>query len=98
LKWQTGQLSFAQATPHFLSVFTALENALRNCVPREILKQYRSKRDEFMIKFDEYRASITVNQIIYANNQSTISSMTQSTQIDAQLRERELYLRYELTL
>lgn len=58
LNWRSGQLSFAQSTPSFRSILVGLEDALKGCVPRESLKRYREKRDEYNRRFDEYRASI----------------------------------------
>src|SRR6266852_4309994 len=61
LGWQTSQLSFAQSQPDFRAILMGLEDAFRDCVPHESLKQYRAKRDEYNRRFDEYRASIVVN-------------------------------------
>jgi tetratricopeptide (TPR) repeat protein len=97
LNWQSGQLSFAQSTPDFRSILMGIEDALKNCVPRESLKRYREKRDEYNRRFDEYRASIIIAPNVEASNQSSISNVSQSVQVNAQLRERELHLRSELT-
>jgi len=97
LNWQAGQLSFAQSTPDFRTILAGLEDALKGCVPRESLKQYRDKRDEYNRRFDEYRAAITISSSVEASEQSSISNVAQSVQVNAQLRERELQLRSELT-
>jgi hypothetical protein len=99
LGWKTGQLSFAQSLPDFRAILAGLEAALKGCVPHQSLKQYRDKRDEYHRSFDEYRATITIHQSVEANDQSSIvSSINQSVQVNAQLRERELHLRAELML
>jgi tetratricopeptide (TPR) repeat protein len=97
LNWQSGQLSFAQSTPDFRSILMGIEDALKDCVPRESLKRYREKRDEYNRRFDEYRASIIITLNVEASDQSSISNVGQSVQVNAQLRERELHLRSELT-
>ena len=96
--WRTGQISFSQTSvAEFRSILAALEDGLKNCVPRESLKQYRNKRDEYISRFDDYRASITIHQSIDAREQSTISNVTQNVEVNAQLHERELQLRFELS-
>jgi tetratricopeptide (TPR) repeat protein len=81
--WEAGQISFTQSgVPGFRAIVAALESALQGCVPRESLKQYRDKRDEYNRRFDGYRDSITSHQ---------------SVQIDSQLLEREMQLRSELS-
>jgi len=97
LNWQSGQLSFAQSTPDFRTILAGLEGALKGCVPRESLKQYRDRCDEYNRRFDEYRAAITISLSVEASEQSSISNVSQSVQVNAQLRERELQLRSELT-
>jgi len=97
LNWQAGQLSFAQSTPDFRTILAGLEDALKGCVPRESLKHYREKRDEYNRRFDEYRAVINISSSVEASEQSSISNVSQSVQVNAQLRERELQLRSELT-
>ena len=96
--WQTGQISFSQkGVPEFRSILAGLENALAGCVPRQSLKQYREKQDEYNRRFDAYRATITIHQSIEASNQSSISNVTQHVQVNAQLHEREVQLRSELS-
>jgi tetratricopeptide (TPR) repeat protein len=97
LNWQAGQLSFAQSTPDFRTILAGLEDALKGCVPRESLKQYRDRRNEYNHSFDEYRAAITISSSVEASEQSSIANVSQSVQVNAQLRERELHLRSELT-
>ncbi len=97
LNWHAGQLSFAQSTPDFRTILAGLEDALKGCVPRESLKHYRDRRDEYNRRFDEYRAAITISSSVEASEQSSISNVNQSVQVNAQLRERELHLRSELT-
>ncbi len=98
LGWKSGQLSFAQSLPDFRAILAGLEAALKGCVPHPSLKQYRDKRDKYNRSFDEYQANITIHQSVEAKDRSSIvSSITQSIQVDAQLRERELHLRAELT-
>jgi len=97
LSWKSGQLSFAQFLPDFRAILAGLETTLKGCVPHPNLKQYRDKRDEYNRSFDEYRTNITIHQSVEAKDRSSIvSSITQSVQVDAQLRERELHLRAEL--
>jgi hypothetical protein len=99
LGWKTGQLSFAQSLPDFHAILAGLEAALKGCLPHQRLKQYRDKRDEYYRSFDEYRATITIHQNVEANDRSSIvSSINQSVQVNAQLRERELHLRAELLI
>ena len=97
LNWHAGQLSFAQSTPDFRTILAGLEDALKGCVPRESLKQYRDRRDEYNRRFDEYPAAINISLSVEASEQSSISNVAQSVQVNAQLRERELHLRSELT-
>jgi tetratricopeptide (TPR) repeat protein len=98
LNWRSGQLSFApRSTPNFRSILVGLEDALKGCVPRESLKRYREKRDEYNGLFDKYRASIIITLNVEASDQSSISNVDQNVQVNAQLRERELHLRSELT-
>jgi tetratricopeptide (TPR) repeat protein len=96
--WKSGQLSFAQSLPDFRVILAGLETALKDCVPHQSLHKYRDKRDEYNRSFDDYRAVITIHQSVEAKDWSSIvSSINQSVQVDAQLRERELQLRAELT-
>ena len=98
LKWQTGQISFDQVgVPDFRFILQGLEDALKVCVPRESFKQYQDKRDEYNSIFYQYRAIITIQQSVEANNQFSISGVNQGIQVNAQLHERELQLRSELT-
>src|SRR6266702_1303949 len=46
-EWQTGQLTFAQSIPDFRIILEGLEDALKGCIPRESLKQYRMQRNDF---------------------------------------------------
>src|SRR5579859_5450617 len=63
--WEAGQISFTQSrVPGFRAIVAALESALEGCVPRESLKQYCDKRDEYNRRFDEYRDSITIHQSV----------------------------------
>src|SRR6266700_3213748 len=91
----SGRVSFTQTTPDFRSMLTALEDAIKGCVQHQHLRQYRVKRDEYIRRFDEYRASISVNQSVYAYDQSIVSNVSQNTQIGTHFRERELHLRAE---
>src|SRR5258708_32532061 len=98
LKWQTGQISFDQVGgPDFRFILQGLEDALKVCVPRESFKQYQDKRDEYNSIFYQYRAIITIQQSVEANNQFSISGVNQGIQVNAPLHERELQLRSELT-
>ncbi len=96
LGWRTGQLTFAQSIPDFRIILEGLEDALRGCIPRESLKQYRKRRNDFNRSFDEYRASITINQTVEAREYASLSEINQSVQFNAELRRRELQLRTEL--
>ena len=64
--WQTGVLAFAHSVPDFRSILDGLEDALKGCVPRQSLKQYRTQREEYKRRFDDYRATITVSSTIEA--------------------------------
>ena len=97
LSWPSGQLSFAQSRLDFRAIVAGLEAALKGCVPRASLNQYRAKRDDYHLRFDDYRSAITVTQRVEASTQSSVSNVTQTTQINIQLHERELQLRSELT-
>jgi tetratricopeptide (TPR) repeat protein len=97
LGWKSGQLGFAQSLPDYRAILVGLEAALKDCVPHQSLQQYRDKRDEYDRSFDEYRVAITIHQNVEASSYSSLSSINQSVQVDAQLRERELHLRAELT-
>ncbi len=95
--WQTGVLAFAQSFPDFRSILDGLEEALKRCVSRQSLKQYRVQREEYNRHFDEYRATITVNQHIEARDSSSVSHIQMNAHVNAELRRRELQLRAELT-
>src|SRR5204862_424456 len=97
LGWKSGQLSFAQSLPDFRAILAGLEAGFKGCVPHQSLQKYRDKRDEYNRSFDEYRATITIQQSVEAKDRSFASSINQNIQVDAQLRERELQLRAELT-
>ncbi len=94
LKWQTGQMNFAL---DFRPILAGLEDAFKNCVPRNGLQQYRTKRDKYNDSFDEYRTSITVNQSVEAREYSSVAGVNLSVQINAELQRRELQLRAEWT-
>ncbi len=98
-QWQFGQMRFAQSAPDFRTVLLRLEDALKGSVPSERLEHYRAKRDEYIRRFDEYKGiSIgSIQQHMEARDQSSIADSPQSIQINAQLREREVHLRSELT-
>ena len=99
-QWQVGQMRFAQSTPDFRTILRGLEDALKGSVPLTRLERYGAKQDEYIRRFDEYKAAISIGSIqqhMEARDQSSIATSPQSIQIDAQLRERELHLRSELT-
>ena len=58
LSWPSGQLSFAQSRLDFRAIVAGLEAALKGCVPRASLNQYRAKRDDYHLRFDDYRAKL----------------------------------------
>ena len=95
--WQTGVLAFAHSFPDFRSILDGVEDALKGGVPRQSLKLYRTQREEYKRRFDEYRASITVNQHIEARESSSVSHIQMQTQVNAELCRREVQLRAELT-
>jgi len=95
--WQTGVLAFAQSFPDFRSILDGLEDALEGCVPRQSLLRYRNQREDYKRRFDEYRATIVVNQHVEATDASSISSSQMHAQVNAELRRREAQLRAELT-
>ena len=97
LGWQAGQISFTQAQPDFRFILARLEDALKGCVTRERLNWYRAKRDKYNERFDNNRTSIIVNQSVEAKGLSSVSDSLQNVQINTQLRERELWLRSELS-
>ena len=95
--WQTGVLAFAQSFPDFRTLLDGVEDGLKKCVPRQSLTQYRTLREEYKRRFDEYRANITVTQTTEAKEASSISHTQQNAQVNAELRRREMQLRAELT-
>ncbi len=94
-EWQTGQLAFAQSIPDFRIILEGLEDALKGCIPRENLKQYRTRRNDFNRSFDEYRATIIISQSIEAKEFASMSGINQNAHVNAELRRRELQLRAE---
>lgn len=91
--WETGQLRFFQSQPDFRTILTGLEDALKGCVTRAGLDQYRKKRDEYIRNFDEYTYSITINQTIGVQEQSSLTGVEMHVGITADLHKRELHLR-----
>jgi tetratricopeptide (TPR) repeat protein len=100
-QWQSGQMRFAQAVPGFHTILLGLEDELKGSVPSARLEHYRAARDEYNRRFDEYKTAINIGSIqqymVASGKQSSIANSPQSIQINAQLRERELHLRSELT-
>ncbi len=94
--YQVGQLRFAQSTPDFRSILEGIEYILKGCVPRESFERYRTKRDEYNRRFDNYRTSITIHQEIEADHHSSIFHVNQNVHVNSQLYEREMQLRSEL--
>src|SRR5258708_8178306 len=64
-------------------------------MPRENLKQYRTRRNDFNRSFDEYRATIIISQSIEAKEFASMSGINQNAHVNAELRRRELQLRAE---
>ncbi len=95
--WHTGTFVFAESFPDFRTILDGLEDALKRCVPRESLKSYRIQREKYKQSFDEYRATITINQQIDAKEAASVSQSQMSASVNAELRRRELQLRAELT-
>jgi tetratricopeptide (TPR) repeat protein len=95
--WHTGVLAFAHSFPDFRSILDGLEDALKGCVPRQSLLLYRRQREDYKRRFDDYRATIVVNQTIQATDASSISNIQMHAQVNAELRRREAQLRAELT-
>ena len=91
--WETGQLHFFQSQPDFRTILTALEDALKGCVSRTSLEQYREKRDEYNRHFDEYTSSITINQTVEAQGHSSISGVDMHVGITVDLLKKEIHLR-----
>jgi len=94
-------MRFAQSVPDFRTILLRLEDALKGNVPSARLEHYRAARDEYNRRFDEYKATISIGSIqqhmVASGEQSSIANSPQSIQINAQLHERELHLRSELT-
>ncbi len=92
-------MRFAQSAPDFHTILLGLEDALKGGVSSARLFHYRAERNEYIRRFDEYKGiSIgSIQQHMEARDQSLIANSPQSIQINAQLRERELHLRSELT-
>jgi len=95
--WQIEQLAFAESMPDFRPILDSLEDALKDCVPRSSLQQYRGKREVYIHSFDDYRTTITIDLKVEAREYSHISDINQNVQVNAELRRRELQLRTELT-
>jgi tetratricopeptide (TPR) repeat protein len=95
--WQAGILSYAQSTPDFRSILRGLEDALKGCVSSQRLLQYRVKRDEYNQRFDEYRATISIQQQIEVRDHASLSDVYQNVQVDIDLPRRENQLRSELS-
>ncbi len=91
--WETGQLSFFQSQPDFRTILMGLEDALKRCVSRTSLDQYRKQRDEYTRHFDEYTSSITINQTIEAQRQSSLSGVEMRVGVTTDLYKREVHLR-----
>jgi hypothetical protein len=64
---------------------------------RPIFKEYRTLCEEYNRRYDEYRATIVVNQHVEATNASSVSNIQMHAQVNAELRRREAQLRAELT-
>ncbi len=96
--WCMGHLAFTQGSdPTFSTILTALESALAGCTPSQPFQQYCTKRDKCISSFDEYRNAIFINVEMRADNSATLSGNMTRIQVDAQLHERELHLRSELS-
>jgi len=99
--WKSGCVNFARAgVTDFRSLLAGIEDALRECVPRESLKLYRIKRDDLCRRFDEYCSTLTignVEQVISAYSSSTVSGVSMNIQVTTELQRRERQLRAELT-
>jgi tetratricopeptide (TPR) repeat protein len=91
--WETGQLRFFQSQPDFRIILMGLEDALKGCVARTSLDQYREKRDAYTRNFDEYASSITINQTIKVQGHSSLSGVDMRVGVTADLQKRELHLR-----
>src|SRR5260370_10641767 len=91
--WETGQLRFFQSQPDFRTILMGLEDALKRCISRTSLDQYREKRDAYTRHFDEYTSSIMINQTIEAQRQSSLSRVEMRVGVTTDLHKRELHLR-----
>ena len=95
--WHTGVLAFVQSFPDFRSILEGLEDALKGCVPRQSFKEYRSQCEDYNRRYDDYRATIVVNQTVQAADASSVSNIQMYAQVNAELHRREAQLRAELT-
>lgn len=95
LNWLTGQINFSQSQSDFRSILTEIEDALKGCVSRQSLKEYRARRDEYNRSFDSYCSFFNISQNVEAKEYSSVSKINLSMQVNAQLRERERQLRAE---
>src|SRR5207302_1710607 len=95
--WRAGVLTFAHYFPDFRTILDGLEDTLKGCVPHQSLLRYRMQREEYKRSFDEYRATIIVNQHVEATDASSVSNIQMHAQVNAELRRREAQLRAELT-
>jgi tetratricopeptide (TPR) repeat protein len=93
--WQTGQLNFAQAKSDFRFILTGLEDAFATCVSQKQLKYFRTRRDEYIRLFDEYRTFISVAQHVEAKEYASLSNISETVQINTDLHKRERHLRAE---
>ena len=66
-------------------------------MPRQSFKEYRTQCEEYNRRFDDYRATIVVNQHVEATDASSVSNTQMHAQVNAELRRREAQLRAELT-
>ena len=98
LSWHSGRINFTQSTSDFRTILLRLEDALKGSISQASLEQFRAKREGYNHSFDDFKAAIQIDslqQIIDAREDSSISSSPQSIQIRLELRERELQLRSE---
>jgi hypothetical protein len=95
--WHTGVLTFAQSFPDFRSILEGLEDGIKKCVPRQSFKEYRFQCEDYNRRYDDYRATIVVNQTVQATDTSSVSNTQVQAQVNAELRRREAQLRAELT-
>ena len=97
LGWQTCRISFAEADLDFRFLLDAIGDALERYVPHDSFERYTAECNEFIRSFDAYHATLAIQQKVEAKDLSSISNVHQSVYVDAQLQERALQLRYELT-